>query len=68
VCNSGVVFAPAVHDPQVAFEPGETIISQGHSGDLFYIIVEGQVDVSQDGETIRRLQQGQYFGEGALVK
>lgn len=26
------------------------------------------MDVLQDGETLRRLQEGQYFGEGALVK
>lgn len=54
------------------FSDGEVIIRQGDPGDTFYIIVEGEVQVSQlrgggVEEEIARLTAGQYFGEIALL-
>jgi hypothetical protein len=55
------------------FEPGETIIRQGNTGDHFYIIAEGSVGVFRTDEAGKEtkltvLNQGAYFGEKALLK
>ncbi|MCI0396553.1 MAG: cyclic nucleotide-binding domain-containing protein [Chloroflexi bacterium] len=55
------------------FGPGELIIRQGEIADKFYIIVDGQVEVTQrepDGreKVINRLGAGNYFGEIGLME
>jgi MFS family permease len=47
---------------------GEEIVHQGDSGDRFYVISEGEVDVSRDGERIATLGPRDYFGEIALLR
>ncbi|QHW33963.1 ATP-binding cassette domain-containing protein [Paenibacillus rhizovicinus] len=52
---------------------GSTIMEQGEEGNRFYILVRGQVEVLQqsEGEESRRLavlEDGDYFGEMALLK
>jgi CRP-like cAMP-binding protein len=61
------------------FEHGSVIIRQHQTGDYFYIISEGQVDVWQDaidpvtsqrnalGVKVATLNRGDYFGEKALL-
>lgn len=61
------------------FENDSVIIRQHQTGDYFYIISEGQVDVWQDcvdpvtsqrqafGTKVATLQRGDYFGEKALL-
>lgn len=58
------------------FKEGENIITQGESGNTFFIIVEGNVvctrkeDPGDDAESpqeLMRLNQYQYFGERALL-
>jgi CRP-like cAMP-binding protein len=49
-------------------DAGTTIVREGDEGDRFYIVVEGELDVSQDGVTIGELQHGGYFGEIALLR
>jgi len=62
-----------IADQMMVHESGanETVIRQGDPGDLFYLIREGTVDVvveeaGQD-KVLAELQQGQYFGEAALI-
>jgi len=45
-----------------------TIIAEGQRGNKFYIIKEGSVSVTTNGEQVGRLEAGQYFGELALVE
>ena len=53
---------------RVLFEPGETIIRLGGTGDKFYIIESGVVEVmTTRGETGVTLAAGDYFGEVALL-
>jgi CRP-like cAMP-binding protein len=54
------------------FAPGVTIVRQGDVADMFYIIVEGTVDVVREqadgGEiVVRQLGPGDYFGEVGLL-
>lgn len=53
-----------------AFSAGEVIIGEGDEGEDFYFIEEGEVRCTKDGvaeEVSRRLTQGDYFGERALI-
>jgi putative ABC transport system ATP-binding protein len=52
-----------VHEAQ----PGDRVLRQGDPGDLFYLIRSGAVDVLVDDKKVATLEQGQYFGEAALI-
>ena len=49
-------------------DPGTVIVREGDSGDRFYIVAEGEIEVSQYGGTISELGAGSYFGEIALLR
>lgn len=49
-------------------DPGTVIVREGDAGDRFYIVAEGQVEVSEEGRTISELDTGSYFGEIALIR
>ena len=55
------------------FKKGDYIVRQGEFGETFYIILEGEVDVTEGGidnqtETfIRTISKGWHFGEKALL-
>lgn len=49
-------------------EPGTVIVREGDAGDRFYIVAEGDVDVSQDGGHISTMSAGNHFGEIALLR
>ena len=47
---------------------GTEIIREGEAGDRFYIVVDGEADVSQDGRQIMSRGPRDYFGEIALLR
>jgi cGMP-dependent protein kinase len=49
------------------FDMGQQIVTEGDTGELFYIIKEGVVSCSQGSKEVRRLSKGDYFGEQALL-
>ena len=50
------------------FEAGQMIVRQGDHGDRFYVIADGEADVTTDGRLIRTLTPGEGFGEIALLR
>jgi len=47
---------------------GNVLIRQGDVGDLFYVIVQGEAEVTRDGKHLRNLGPGAYVGEIALLR
>ena len=51
----------------VKFEPGQNIITQGDSGDKFYVVEHGTLEVIVNGNGVGLLKEGDHFGELALI-
>jgi CRP/FNR family cyclic AMP-dependent transcriptional regulator len=61
-----IALAKATEDMEV--EAGKTLTREGESGREFFVIVEGRVAVTKDGDEIRTLGPGDFFGEIALLE
>lgn len=48
------------------FQKEEFIVREGEIAQVFFLILEGQVEVRQRGKTIKRMGRGQFFGEATL--
>ncbi len=46
---------------------GEVLTREGEEGREFIILLDGEVEVSRDGQTIATLGPGSHFGEIALI-
>ena len=57
--------AKATEDLEV--DEGKALTREGDLGREFFVIVEGDVSVTQDGNEVRRLGAGDFFGEIALI-
>ena len=74
----GVPFLTALPAPTLeglagALEPvrvaaADEIVRAGEAGERFYVIDEGEVDVTVSGESVGLLGSGEYFGEIALLR
>ncbi|TSL47544.1 cGMP-dependent protein kinase 1 [Bagarius yarrelli] len=57
---------------EVKFQENEVIVREGAEGDTFYIILKGEVQVTKkvngQQKIIRKLGQGDHFGELALIR
>jgi putative ABC transport system ATP-binding protein len=49
------------------YAAGETIIREGDSGEEFFLISDGEVDVIRADHEVARLARGEFFGEVALI-
>ena len=50
------------------FAAGAVIVRHGDDGDYFYVVVDGEVEVSRFGRRLARRGAGEYFGEVALLR
>ncbi len=53
-------------EPQT-FKAGEIIFEDGQKGEQMYGIIAGTVELKVNGEVVETIEQGDVFGEGALV-
>jgi MFS family permease len=44
------------------------IVREGEPGDLFYVVADGELEVSAKGRDLRTLGRGEFFGEIALLR
>jgi hypothetical protein len=58
----------ALEAHEVRVPAGQVVIAQGAQGDRFYVIADGEVDVSIDGRHVRRQSLAEGFGEIALLR
>lgn len=47
---------------------GKELTREGETGREFFVIVEGEAEVTKDGQSIRTLGPGDFFGEIALLE
>ena len=50
------------------FAPGRVLIHEGERGDEFYVIMEGEAEVTRGGQQVATRGGGEFFGEVALVE
>jgi MFS family permease len=53
---------------RIRLPAGHDVFRQGDSGDHFYIVAEGDVEVMVDGRSVGALGPGEHFGEIALLR
>ena len=58
----------AARSATIDTEAGDVVVAEGDPGDLFYVIADGEVEVSLAGHTHRTLGPGDQFGEIALLR
>ncbi len=49
------------------YDAGRTLVGEGRAGYAFYVINRGRVAVTHDGEQLRELGPGDFFGEIAIL-
>jgi hypothetical protein len=52
----------------VELPEGTAVIREGERGDRFYVVADGELDVTVEGEQVSRLVRGDCFGEIALLR
>ncbi len=52
----------------VRVETGHEVIREGDPGDCYYVVADGRLDVTRQGDTINTLSRGHGFGEIALLE
>ena len=52
---------------ETQFADGDEMTREGDEGDAFYVIVDGQLVVSQNGMTVRNMGPGDFLGEISLI-
>ena len=50
------------------FNKGDVIFNKGETGDTFYRVIAGSVEIVDDGKQLVVLKEGQYFGEMAILE
>ena len=51
----------------VRYREGTTVVKEGASGSVFFVILQGKAKVVRKGRTLSRLRRGDFFGEMSLL-
>ena len=49
------------------FDDGQVILEQNNTGENFYLIRSGKVEIIKDGQSVRSISKNDYFGERSLL-
>jgi CRP/FNR family transcriptional regulator, cyclic AMP receptor protein len=52
---------------QVSFEAGQHVADHDEFGSVFFVVLDGSLEVQVRGTQVRKLGPGDYFGEMALI-
>jgi CRP/FNR family cyclic AMP-dependent transcriptional regulator len=66
-CSKGELQKLAAIADELDLGEGRTLTKQGQPGREFFVLVDGTVEVTQDGERVGDLRGGDWFGEIALL-
>jgi CRP/FNR family transcriptional regulator, cyclic AMP receptor protein len=66
-CSKRELAEIAMLADEVDLRQGKTLIREGARGREFFVLLEGQADVTKNGRRINRMGAGEFFGEIALV-
>src|SRR4051794_21781455 len=58
----------ARHTEDVDVPAGQVLCKEGQSGSEFFVILEGEAQITKNGAPIRTLGPGEFFGEIALLE
>jgi CRP-like cAMP-binding protein len=64
--NELIALAKLTEDLEV--DEGKVLTREGESGSEFFVIIDGEVGVMKDGQEIRTMGPGDFFGEIALLE
>ena len=66
-CEPDILHELVLNMQSAVFGPGDLIVREGDQGESMFFINGGSVDVISGGVVVRRLGEGDYFGEIALL-
>lgn len=66
-CSTKELEAVARIGTEILVEPGYLLTREGRRGYEFFVIVEGEATCTIDGTEVATLEQGDFFGEMALL-
>jgi CRP-like cAMP-binding protein len=66
-CSKKELEALAVIADEIDLREGSVLTREGQPGREFFVLIDGEVDVTQDGTDVARLKAGDWFGEIALL-
>jgi CRP-like cAMP-binding protein len=67
-CSRGELEEIAQLADEIDLAEGKELTRLGETGREFFVLLEGEADVTQNGTTINTLRAGDFFGEIALVE
>jgi CRP-like cAMP-binding protein len=67
-CSRGELGEIAQIADEIDLPEGKELTKQGAAGREFFVLLEGDADVTKDGQSINTLGAGDFFGEIALVE
>jgi CRP-like cAMP-binding protein len=67
-CSRGELGQIAQLADEIDLAEGKELTRLGQPGYEFFVLLEGEADVTQDGRSINTLHAGDFFGEIALVE
>ncbi len=66
-CTAEEIAAIAGVAQDAYFQPGQIIVTQGTPGQAFYMIIDGQVEILRDSQSLGAFGPGDFFGEMSLL-